>query len=119
MPPASVSNGLPVVHDCDSNKKNHSIFGNGTKDEINLSCSDNKFQLIATTSGENKGDSIVNHCQWNQEGFKYERKASCQLCGNFKFLTKVDFVHFGAKIASFWPYLLSVWASKHRRKASA
>ena len=74
MPPASVSNGLPVVHDYDSNKKNHSIFGNGTKDEINLSCSDNKFQLIATTSGENKGDSIVNHCQWNQQGFKYEKE---------------------------------------------
>ena len=58
------------------------MFGNGDKDVINLSCSSNKYQLVTITDGENKGDSLVNYCQWNQQGYKYPKELvedlSCQ-----------------------------------------
>ena len=70
VPPTSVPNGLPVQHDYDSSI-NYTQYGHGSKDLITLNCPSNKFQLLRITTGENKGDSLVNHCQWNQQGFKY------------------------------------------------
>ena len=70
VPPTSVPNGLPVQHDFDSSI-NYTQYGHGGKDLITLDCSSDKFQLLRITNGENKGDSLGNHCQWNQQGFKY------------------------------------------------
>ena len=70
VPPTSVPNGLPVQHDYDSSIT-YTQYGHGGKDRITLDCPSDKFQLLRITTGENKGDSLGNHCQWNQQGFKY------------------------------------------------
>ena len=70
VPPSSVPNGLPVQHDYDSSIT-YTQYGHGGKDTITLNCPSDKFQLLRITTGENKGDSLENHCQWNQQGFKY------------------------------------------------
>ena len=90
VPPTSVPNGLPVQHDYDSSI-NYTQYGHGSKDLITLDCPSNKFQLLRITTGENKGDSLGNHCQWNQQGFKYPADLIEDLSCQSKYLLKLNY----------------------------